>query len=116
MPNWPSATRGALIHQVARKDSEIAMATDTETLSIVQFLRLTDRDGISQSQLVTHNSSIFFLPEAEHSTTRLLAWRSQGLISDGEKLGESAIGIALYQGPMGTFLDLTNLCTHMTRL
>ena len=67
-----------------------------------------DRDGIGQSQLVAYNSSIFCLPWAEHSTTWLPAWRSQGLLSDREKLGQSAIGIALYQGPMDTFLDPTN--------
>ena len=39
---------------------EIAMAIDRKTLSMVQFLRLTDRDGVGQSQLVIHNSSIFF--------------------------------------------------------
>ena len=35
----------------------IAMAIDRETLSIVQFLGLIDRDGISQSQLVICNES-----------------------------------------------------------
>ena len=87
------------------------MATDRETLSIVHFLRLTDRDEIDQRQLVMHNeSSIFYPSGAEHSTTWLQAWRSQGLIrpSDREKLGQSAIGIPLYQGPMDTFLDPAN--------
>ena len=84
------------------------MAIDRETLSIVQFLRLIDRDGISQSQLVIHNSSVVFTPGAEYSTTWLLAWRSQGLISDREKLGQSAIGIALCQGPTDASLDPTN--------
>ena len=51
-----------------------AMAIDRETLLIVQFLRLIDRDGICQSQLVVHNeSSIFSPPTAEHSTTWLPA-------------------------------------------
>ena len=36
------------------------MAIDRKTLSMVQFLRLTDRDGVGQSQLVIHNSSMFF--------------------------------------------------------
>ena len=36
------------------------MAVDRETLSILQFLRLTDSGGIGQSQLVIHNSSVFF--------------------------------------------------------
>ena len=82
------------------------MAIDRETLSIVQFLRLTDRDGIDQSQLVIHNPPCSFPPETEHSTTWLSASRSQGLIySDREKLGQSA---SPYQGPMDTFLDPTN--------
>ena len=61
-------------------------------------------------ELANHSLSyILFSPlGAEHSTTWLRAWRSQGLISDREKLGQSAISIALYQGPMATFLNLTN--------
>ena len=74
------------------------MAIDRETLSIVQFLRFIDRDGIGQSQLVIHNFSIFLPLGAEHSTRWLP--ESQGLISGREKLGQSAIGIALYQGLM----------------
>ena len=84
------------------------MAIDRETLSTVLFRRFIDRDGIGQSQLGIHNFSVFPPPGAEHSTTWLPAWRSQGLISDMEKLGQSAIGIALCQGPMDTFLDPTS--------
>ena len=52
-----------------------AMAIDRETLSIVQSLRLIDRDGIRQSQLVIQNFSVSFPPGAEHSTTWLpAAW------------------------------------------
>ena len=36
------------------------MAVDREILSIVQFLRHIDRDGIGQSQVFIHNSSFFF--------------------------------------------------------
>ena len=81
----------------------IVMATDRETLSIVQFLRLIDRDGIGQPQLVVHDEFDIF-PRQGQST------RQHGLIrpSDREKLGQSAIGIALYPGPMDSFLDLTN--------
>ena len=46
-----------------------------ETLSIVQFLRLIDRNRIGQSQLVIHSSSVFLTPGAEHSTTWLPVWR-----------------------------------------
>ena len=75
---------------------------------MVQFLRVIDRDGIGQSQLAIHNSSLVFAPGAEHSATWLPAWRSQSLNGDREKLGRSVIGTALYQGPMDTFLDPTN--------
>ena len=36
---------------------------------------------------------MFYLPGAEHSTTWLPAWRSQGLISDREKFSQSVSGI-----------------------
>ena len=84
------------------------MDFDRETLSILQFIRLLDKDGVGQSHLVIYNSSIVFPPGAQHSTTWLPEWRSQGLISGREGLGQSAISIALYQGPMDTFLDSTN--------
>ena len=38
----------------------------------------------------------------------MAADRSQSLSRDREKLGQSAIGIASYQGAMDTLLDLTN--------
>ena len=47
---------------------DIAMATDRETLLMVQFLRLIGRDEICQSQLVIRNSSLFSPPGAENST------------------------------------------------
>ena len=78
----------------------MAILTGEEALSIVQFLRLIDRNGIGQPRLVIHMQ--FLPPGAEHSTTWLPAWTSQGLISDREKLGQLAIGIVLYQGPMDT--------------
>ena len=51
-----------------------------------------------------------FFPRQEQSTQQhgCRHGTSQGLISDTEKLGQSAIGIALYQGPTDTFLDPTN--------
>ena len=65
-------------------------------------------ESTNHAQLVIHNSSTAFLPEAEHSTTWLPAWGSQRLVSDRKKLGQSAIGIALYQMLVDTFLDLIN--------
>ena len=54
----------------------------------------------------------FVTPRQGQSTQQHGLWHGgpQGLIrpSDREKLGQSAIGIALYQGPMDTFLDSTN--------
>ena len=47
------------------------------------------------------------------------AWRSQGLVSDRENLGQSAIGIALYQelsGTHGYFPGSDQLSTRMTGL
>ena len=92
---------------------EYAMTIDRETLLIVQFLRLVDRDGICQSQLACTMNLLFFPHHGqglEHSTTWLPAWTPQGLIrpSDMEKLGQSVIDIVLYQEPMDTFLDPTN--------
>ena len=85
------------------------MAIGRETLSIVQFLKLIDRDGSDQSQLVIHNFSPF--SSCQGQSTQQHGCRHGGHRGTGEKLGQSAIGIALYQRPVvrPTFLDPTRV-------
>ena len=71
------------------------MAIGRATLSILHFPRLIYRDGIGQSQLVIH----YVFP---------VRGRALNMAASIGVTGQSAIGIALYQGPMDTFLDPTH--------